>query len=436
MKLTLLKTGLRDAVRRPWLTLLLILSVALGVGVVVAIDLANDSAARAFNLSTEAVIGKATHQIVGGPSGVDEAVYRTLRVQYGYRLSAPIVDDYASAAEMGGQTLHVLGVDPFAEAPFRSYLSAKSSANSNTSLDSLAQFFTRSGAVLISAESAARFGLHVGDTLTLRTDTRERKAVIVGLLEPPNDVSGRALEGLLLTDIASAQELFDMRGRLSRIDLIASPEMAKVITTQLPPGLSLVPATEQANTVTQLTAAFQLNLTAFSLLALMVGMFLIYNTVMFNVVQRRQVLGILRCLGVTGAQIFALILLEASVFGLIGALLGLGVGILLGRFTVQLVTQTINDLYFALTVRSVDVQPATLLKGLLLGVSAACIAAAIPASEAANVPAVTALQRSDLEDRVRRGLPRLTRVGVLLIVIGAILILFIQSTVVASFLGL
>ncbi|MCA1553054.1 MAG: ABC transporter permease, partial [Chloroflexi bacterium] len=174
----------------------------------------------------------------------------------------------------------------------------------------------------------------------------------------------------------------------------------------------------------------------FSLLALMVGMFLIYNTVMFNVVQRRQVLGIMRCLGVTGAQIFALILLEACVFGLIGALLGLGVGVLLGRLTVQLVTQTINDLYFALTVRSVDVQPATLLKGLLLGVIAACIAAAIPASEAANVPAVTALQRSDLEDRVRRGLPLLTRAGVLLIVIGAVLIIFIQSTVVASFLGL
>ncbi len=434
MNLTLLKTGVRDALRRPWLTLLLVLSVALGVGVVVAIDLANDSAARAFNLSTEAVVGKATHQIIGGPRGVDESVYRTLRVQYGYRLSAPIVDGYVGARELNNQTLHVLGVDLFAEAPFRSYLAPQS--NANASLDSFAQFFTTRGAALISADSAARFGLKVGDPLTLRVDTREHQAIIVGLLQAPNDVSSRALEGLLLTDIASAQELFDMQGHLSRIDLIATPEIAQQISAQLPDGLSLVPASEQANTVTQLTAAFQLNLTAFSLLALMVGMFLIYNTVMFNVVQRRYVLGIMRCLGVTGGQIFALILLEAAVLGTIGAILGIGVGIVLGRFTVQLVTQTINDLYFSLSVRSVEVQAPTLVKGMLLGIVAALIAAAIPASEAANVPAVTALQRSDLEDRVRRGLPSLTRIGVLLFIIGAYLIVFVQSTVIASFVGL
>src|SRR5919204_32248 len=104
MNIILLKTGLRDALRRPWLTLLLVLSVALGVGVVVAIDLANDSAARAFNLSTEAVIGKATHQIVGGPSGIDEKVYRDLRVTYGYRLSAPIEDGHATDRRVSAQS--------------------------------------------------------------------------------------------------------------------------------------------------------------------------------------------------------------------------------------------------------------------------------------------------------------------------------------------
>ena len=102
MKLTLLKTALRDQLRRPWMTLLVILSVALGVAVVVSVDLANASASRAFKLSTDAVTGRATHQIVGGTQGIDESVYRDLRLQ-GNRLSAPIVDDYASAKEMGGQ---------------------------------------------------------------------------------------------------------------------------------------------------------------------------------------------------------------------------------------------------------------------------------------------------------------------------------------------
>ena len=103
-----------------------------------------------------------------------------------------------------------------------------------------------------------------------------------------------------------------------------------------------------------MTAAFRLNLTALSLLALVVGMFLIYNTVTFGVVQRRPVLGSLRALGMTRRQIFALILLEAGVLGLIGTLLGLALGVVLGRGAVQLVTQTVNDLFFVVTVREVE----------------------------------------------------------------------------------
>jgi putative ABC transport system permease protein len=442
MKLILLKTALRDSLRRPWLTGLMIFSVAVGVAVVVAIDLANASAARAFNLSTEAVVGRATHQIIGGPRGVDEAVYRDLRVTQGYRLSAPLVDGYASALEMDQQTMHILGVDPFAEAPFRNYFnpgnpqSQTPNPNSNSPLDALAQFYTRAGAVLISEASAQRFGLKLGDTLTLRVDTQMKPAVIVGFLRPPDEASARALEGLMLTDIATAQELFNMQGRLSRIDLIASEEMAKAITTKLPQGLTLVPASEQANTVTQLTAAFQLNLTAFSLLALVVGMFLIYNTVMFSVVQRRRTLGILRSLGVTGQDLFRLVLLEATLLGAIGSFIGLALGVVLGRSAIALVTQTINDLYFSVTVNRVEVQPFTLVKGIVLGIGAATLAAMLPAAEAANVPPMTTLQRSDLEARVRRALPSLARIGFALFVVGSLLIWFIQSNVAVSFVGI
>ncbi|MBI5878535.1 MAG: FtsX-like permease family protein [Chloroflexi bacterium] len=437
MHWTLLKTGLRDAMRRPWLTGLMLFSVALGVAVVVAIDLANDSAARAFHLSTEAVIGRATHVIQGGPGGIDDDVYRRLRVDGGYRLSAPVVEGYAGVEEMGGQTVRVLGVDPLAEAPFRSYLTLpRTPASDGGNFDALTAFYTRPGGVLVGAESAARFGLRIGDRISLRVDSARKTAVIVGLLKAPNDVSARALEGLMLADVSTAQEFFGMRGRLSRIDLIATPEIAGQIAARLPPGLALAPASEQSDTVTQLTAAFQLNLTAFSLLALMVGMFLIYNTVMFTVVQRRQMLGILRCLGVTGRQIFALIMAEAAIIGTVGSVLGVLLGIVLGRFTVALVTQTINDLYFSVTVRGVDVQAATLLKGAVLGIMAALIAAAVPSAEAAAVPAITALQRSDLEDRVRRMLPALTRTGVVMAVAGLALIIFVQSSVFVSFAGL
>lgn len=431
MKLTLLKTVLRDQLRRPWLTLLLIISVALGVAVVVAVDLANASATRAFQLSTEVIVGKATHQIIGGPNGFDDTVYRNLRLVQNFRTAAPIVEGYAGAPELGGQTMRVLGIDLFAETPFRTYITA----GTNVSLDAMTAFYTQPGAVLISADSAERYGLQPGDTLNLQIGTQKKQVTLVGLMRQPNNVSSRVLEGLILTDISSAQELFDQNGKLTRIDLIASEEQANQIAGTLPAGVRLSRASEQADTVTQLTAAFQLNLTAFSLLALAVGMFLIYNTVMFSVVQRRRMLGILRCVGVTGREIFLLIMTEAAVLGLIGSLVGLGLGILLGRFTVALVTQTINDLYFTLTVSDVNVDALSLGKGLLLGVISALLAAALPAYEASAVPAITVLQRSDLEDRIRRLLPRLNIIGVVLLLVGAGILLFGQSNVSILFIG-
>ena len=55
----------RYLLRRPWQMALSVLGITLGVAVVVAIDLGNQSAKHAFNLSSNAVTGKATHQIVG-----------------------------------------------------------------------------------------------------------------------------------------------------------------------------------------------------------------------------------------------------------------------------------------------------------------------------------------------------------------------------------
>ena len=76
----------------------------------------------------------------------------------------------------------------------------------------------------------------------------------------------------------------------------------------LPPNAQLRQASLRNETLNQMTKAFELNLSALSLLALIVGMFLIYNTISFSIVQRRAVLGTLRCLGVTRREIFGLVL--------------------------------------------------------------------------------------------------------------------------------
>lgn len=431
--MTLFKTGLRYLMRRPFQSILCILGVALGVAMVIAIDLANSSASRAFELSTETVAGKATHQIVGSSLGLDEAVYRRLKVELGVREAAPVVESYATAIELDQQPLRILGIDVFADAPFRSYLGE---GNAAFQQNNLAGFFTAPDAILIGDALAQQYRLDVGSAITLRIGDRRQPMRVVGILQPSDDNSRRALDGLAIVDIATAQQLFDMVGKLSHIDLIADErtEAGKALLAEvqrvLPEGAQIVKPQARSQSVESLTDAFRLNLTALSLLALVVGMFLIYNTITFSVVQRRPIIGTLRCLGVTRREIFRQILIETLALGAIGGAIGVVLGIVLGRGAVGLVTQTINDLYYAVSVRSVAVEPLALVKGFVLGLLASLVAALAPAYEATNIPPVTALKRSNIEQRVQHLLPWVAGVGLGLAVIGSAMLLLTRTLVI------
>lgn len=430
----ILRLAWRYAWRRPLQSLFLIAGVAIGVAMIVAIDLANGSAQRAFALGTETVTGRATHQILGGPSGLDEAIYTRLRRDLGFRDSAPVVEAYVVVSELDGQPVRLLGVDPFAEAPFRSYLGQMDEAE--PAPDYLTTLMVEPNTVLISTAVAARYGLAPGDTLTARLGTTRHALTIAGLLEPSDDLSRRALDSLLITDIATAQEVLGRVGRLDRIDLLipagaAGDAILSAIRATLPPDVRLTLSSGRSGTVNEMTAAFELNLTALSLLALVVGMFLIYNTVTFSVVQRRPIIGTLRALGMTRREVYLLILLEAMLLGVLGTLAGLALGVGLGRGAVQLVTRTINDLFFVVSVREVDVPLGTLLKGAAIGVAAALAAAALPALEATSVPPAGALRRSNVEERARAALLWVGPAALGLLVIGALLLIPEWNLVVA-----
>ena len=426
------RTSLRHLLRRPLQAALCILGVALGVAVVVAIDLANGSASRAFTLSTETVTGRATHQVIGGPAGLDQDVYRRIKVELGIEQAAPVVEGYATALELDQQPLRILGVDIFAERPFRSYLGGGDVID----LSILGDLLTAPDVVLLGDAMAERYGLKAGDVVSLRVADQRRPFRIAGILRPADDDSRAALDGLALMDVSAAQELFGKVGRLSRVDLIADERTADGravldrVRAILPPGAQVVKPAARSQSVESLTDAFQLNLTALSLLALVVGMFLIYNTITFSIVQRRPIIGTLRCLGVTRREVFGMVLAESALLGAIGALIGLLLGVLLGRGAVGLVTQTINDLYYVVTVRSVAIDPFILLKGFALGVGAALLAALAPAYEATSIEPVGVLRRSNVEQRVRRALPFVTAGGLILAGLGAAMLLLSASLVI------
>lgn len=433
MSLILLRLTRRYVNRRLLQSLLFVAGIALGVAVGVAIDLANGAASRAFSLSADSVTGRTTHQIVASSGSVPTSLYRTLRTEAGLRDAAPVIEATARAENLNGRTFRLLGIDPFAEGPFRSYLTSEALAQADAGAGLFA-FLTEPGAVLISRELAGREGLALGDTLSLRTRTRSEALVtVVGFLAPDEG----ALNDLILADIATAQEITGEPGAITRIDLIL-PEDADLsaIEVALPSGAALIRTASSRAALAQMTDAFELNLQALSLLALLIGVFLIYNTVTFSVVQRRQMIGILRAVGTTRRQVFALILAEAALLGFIGTVIGLALGILLGRSTVSLVAQTVNDLYFRVNVERVVVPPETLLRGFLIGMSASVVAAVIPSLEATRTPPAGVMRRSEVEQQTWQRLPFLT-LGALLLIGAGVGVLQIETRNLAiSFAGL
>ncbi|HEX8298215.1 MAG TPA: ABC transporter permease, partial [Rubricoccaceae bacterium] len=357
---------------------------------------------------------------------------------------APVVEATARVARDSARVVGVLGVDLLAESAFRPFVAPGPGADGGSGGVAPGVFLTVPGAAVLSRGTADDLGVALGDTLGLRVDGRAVTARLVGLLNPADRRSASALSNLVLVDVATAQEWTGRTGEsrgagepsgpastpdsasagtLSRVDLIVPDGAAGVamlarVRALLPPGVEVRPATGQAETLRTMTAAFRLNLRALSLLALVVGLFLIYNTVTFAVVQRRRVLGTFRALGVTRGEVFRLVLGEALAVGVVGTALGLALGVALGSALVGLVTQTITDLYFVVRVRELDLNAASLARGVALGLGATLLGALRPGWEAASVTPASALRRSTEEDRLAQGAGRLALVGAGTIALG------------------
>jgi putative ABC transport system permease protein len=407
----------------------------MGVGVVVSIDLAIQSSREAFRISTESVAGRATHRIVGSGRGVPDDVFTALRVEKGFRTSAPVVEGYVTSPSLHGRPLRVLGVDAFSEGPFRPFLLGGASGLDVTDL------LSEEGGFFLGADLAAELDLELGDPLLVRSEGREVLLQAAGILRPSDELSRRGVRDLLVVDVGQGQELLGSGGRLSRIDLIFpggeyGEVMAADLQEWLPDGLRLFEAGTRSAGLSQMIRAFDLNLTALSLLALIFGMFLIYNTMTFSVVQRRTLFGSLRALGVTRRELLVLVLRESAFLGLVGTVLGLALGVILGRGLVGLVTQTINDLYFVLSVEGLTVPPGALLKGGLIGIAATMLASFPPALEATLSPPRATLTRSVLEERAKRAVPRVGFFGILMLASGAFVLLMPSRSILLSFGGL
>jgi len=417
----LLRASRRYLTRHPWQTWLSIVGIALGVAVVIAVDLANESARRGFRLSVEQVAGPATHQIQAAAGGIADATYADLRVAQGLTLATPVIE---APMRIGERSLTLLGLDLIAAAPMRPALFAGATvggdgADGTALAAALIDLLATPDTLLLSAADADALGVAAGDGVDVQIGGGTRRMRVAAVLP---DQGGAGLGGLAVADIATAQEATGSIGAVERIDLMLTDAQAERVAAALPTGLRLTTTAQRTNVLAQMTRAFHTNLTAMSLLAMLVGGFIVYNTMTFAVLQRRPLLGTLRMQGVTRTQLFALVLVEALVLAAVGALLGVLTGIAVGAGLVQLVTRTINDVYFQLSVRSLHLDWLSLAKGVGLGMGVTLLAGLGPALEAARSQPRDVVRRTLVEQRGQRLLPWLAAGGVLVVALGVALI--------------
>ncbi|MCU0344162.1 MAG: FtsX-like permease family protein [Ignavibacterium sp.] len=419
---SLTKSSLRYLIKHPWQFGLSILGIAMGVAIVLSIDIANHSSAKAFDLSMNAVAGKATHQIIGTSEGIPDSFYTYLRIEKGYKNIAPVIESYVSLIDTNKKVFKLLGVDFFAERPFRDYLSG-----AGVSIDGeLKDFLTKPGSIILSQESLSGLDKSIGETIAVLINGTERNLFIAGLITE-DEQNKSALENLFIADIATAQELTNKIRTIDYLDIIIGSEDEETkISSLLPDGFALQKSGSRSQTAEQMLEAFNINLTSLSLLALIVGLFLIYNTMTFSVVQRKVLIGTLRSIGVTSNEISRIILREALIIGIIGTFFGFTLAFFISKFLIVFISQTINDLYYVVSVREIYISPMIIIKGASLGIIATILSAIKPAKEASMVHPRSAMIRSEQESSLLKKVPAMSIAGIIFIIVGA-LILYIPS---------
>jgi putative ABC transport system permease protein len=396
---------LRPIIREKLRTLLTLLGIAVGVAVVVAIELSNQSALRAFRESVDAVAGRANWQIATD-AGLDENVLLALQPLWsrGVRF-APVID--VEGIMTGDLPLRILGVDLLSDVHFRDYRYARvetgALAGQGGGAPDSAQYLAlfRDDALILPAPFAREHGLRFGSPITIDVGGHRKQMVIRGLLEAKGPAT--AFNGAIgVVDIATAQKAFGMAGRLSRIDLIVPDGVDPgTIAHAVPSNARLERPSRRNERVEKMLQAFRLNLFALAGVALLVGMFLVYNTVLISILRRRRDVGVFKTLGVSPRQIFAAFLGEGLVFGLAGSLLGLALGYALASTILGLIGRTINALYITSQPEAIALTPSIVLLGVAVGTILSVLSALQPAIEAAGLRP-NLLIRPGLQQRVGR----------------------------------
>jgi putative ABC transport system permease protein len=388
---------LRPLLQEPVRAVLTVLAVTLGVAVVLAIDLAGAAATGSFHASMETLAGDNDVEVIAA-GGVPESVVGTLAtLPYSIRIS-PRIEDSAVIRDTK-QTIPLVGLDLVAEGSSDesgAIFGFTSSETLSSSKDAM-QHFENPDSIWVGAS----LGKKPGDTVRLLINDQDREFTVRGVYPDSN-----GSESAIVMDLATAERALNRFGRVDRI-LLKVPEYPALeewqhrVRAALPAGVEVRTQGTGTNENRRMLAAFRWNLRLLSYIALIVGAFLIYNTISVSVVRRRPETGIVRALGASRRAVLVAFLGEAAVFGLAGAAFGLPVGRAMAAGAVKLMAATVESLYVSSRPGSIELSAWSVMLAFVIGVGVAIVSAFSPAREASLVSPVEAMARGRREYAAR-----------------------------------
>lgn len=396
----------RNLVARKTRTILTLLGIVVGVAVILAISITNQSTLASINTIFDEASGLA-HLVVApssytGTSGFPESSLAHVRGTPGVAEAVPTLQarsllardaadwqfEFGLGGGTGGNDLVLYGIDPQVDRAARLY---------KIETGRFLEAGERSYSALFTQDYADEKKIVIGDDVDILLPNGGIATLrAVGFLK--KDGPGLINSGsVAFVPLEALQEMFAREGELDQIDVVARPEVAASVSqlaelkTRLEDRLGSkyvvnYPA-QRGQIVTQQLATYQQGLSFFSMIALFVGGFLIYNTFTMTIVERTQEIGLLRALGLTRRQVTRLILIEASLLGLVGSILGVLFGLVLARGLIVLMSAvTMTEIINV----SVPIDGLSISLGVGLGVTLA--SAFIPAFHAGKISPLAALR--------------------------------------------
>jgi putative ABC transport system permease protein len=374
---------------------LTITGIVLGVAVYVGMNTVNESVEGAFSETVQRIAGETQLQVAAGEVGFDESVLERVQNVPEVGVAVPVIEATADAGPGQGSLL-VLGVDMTGDRTLRDY--TMDSADDAIIEDPLI-FLAQPDSLMITREFADRNNLRVNDKVPLHTIDGTKSFTIRGVMRSTG--MNKAFGGnLAVMDIYAAQLVFGKGRRFDRIDLraregVTAEDCRKAVQRELGPGFEVEPPSSRTEHFAALLQNYTLATQISSVFALIVGMFIIYNSFSIAVTQRRGEIGILRALGATQRQVRRVFLLESILAGLVGSLIGGLAGMAVARALADTMSEVIGRQVAGAAERTSEIfiNPSLLAFGVLIGVATSIVAAWIPARSAAAVDPVRALQK-------------------------------------------